>query len=110
MHAFTYFLPEARSLIRTVWSRDGARMAPQSVTWLYSEEGAEAYLKFVERILDATVQFDTQLRSRLEWFAREIFKLEAEIAARRSGVCPELESPPFDDAERAYRASANTDC
>lgn len=94
MHAFSYFLPEARSLIRPIWSVDGTRMAISAVKWLYSEEGAAAYVRFVERMLDNSLPFE---------MARMGFRLEVEIAARKEGWCPELPAQPrhadFDDAE-----------
>lgn len=98
MQPLTYFLPQARDHVRSLWSLDGTRMASQAIKWLYSEEGAAAYIFWVSQMLDS-------MTAKEEWrsdLATQIFRLQAEIAARREGWCPELESPGRDTYERNY--------
>lgn len=74
MQPLTYFLPQARDHVRSLWSLDGTRMASQAIKWLYSEEGAAAYVFWVSQMLDS-------MTAKEEWrsdLATQIFRFQAE--------------------------------
>ncbi len=100
MNLFSHYLPVARDVMCEVWTAEGTKPAQNANRWLLGDEGFAAFVRLVDRLHAARNLSATSLRKRLPV---EIFRLEVEIAARRSGVCPELEAVPLDRL-------VNTDC
>lgn len=91
MNAITARVRDALDILAVVWPNGSDKPSVTGVRWLYSAGGAPAFLAYCERAARAP--------EHLQPLVREIFALEAEIAARREGWCPELEPQPSHDTD-----------
>lgn len=93
MNAITATRPVAMQILADIWSNSRNHASLSAVRWFYSEAGSEAFIAFACRLFDGS---DAAL-------SRAIFALQVEIAARKAGWCPELDSPENDQTSTDYQ-------